>query len=106
MNLKTPLQTSHASCYNGGNPPPGSPVPYGGKPAYRAGFTATHWLPCKERGFKILIFLDISYFILPSPRRSEKSERRLPPIRTFQERGVGGEVKIVLVKLTLSYLTN
>ncbi|MEH2074816.1 MAG: hypothetical protein V7K57_10560 [Nostoc sp.] len=42
------LRTSfshNASCYNGGNLPSGSPVAYGGKPAYSAGFTATHWLP-------------------------------------------------------------
>ncbi|MEH2359372.1 hypothetical protein [Nostoc sp.] len=26
------------------NPPLGSPVAYGGKPAYSAGFTATQWL--------------------------------------------------------------
>ncbi|MCC5619853.1 hypothetical protein [Nostoc sp. CHAB 5715] len=28
-----------------GNPPSGSPVAYGGKPAYSAGFTATRPLP-------------------------------------------------------------
>ncbi|MEH2346413.1 MAG: hypothetical protein V7K55_00135 [Nostoc sp.] len=26
-------------------PPALTPVAYGGKPAYSAGFTATHWLP-------------------------------------------------------------
>ncbi|MEH2243030.1 hypothetical protein [Nostoc sp.] len=30
---------------NGGNLPPGSPVAYGGKPAYSAGLTARQWLP-------------------------------------------------------------
>ncbi len=30
-------KTLRASRYNGGNPPSGSPVPYGGKPAFRTG---------------------------------------------------------------------
>ncbi|WP_448272647.1 hypothetical protein [Nostoc sp. DSM 114160] len=34
----------------------GSPVAYGEKPAYSAGFTATHWLP-----YKIILFS--SYFL-------------------------------------------
>ncbi|NEU74015.1 hypothetical protein PI95_015985 [Hassallia byssoidea VB512170] len=35
----------HASRYNGGNLPSGSPVACGGKPSRSAGLTATRWLP-------------------------------------------------------------
>ncbi|MHC5816199.1 MAG: hypothetical protein ACYT04_09835 [Nostoc sp.] len=43
---RSDLSVCRASCYNSWNPPSGSPVAYGGKPAYSAGFTATHWLLC------------------------------------------------------------
>ncbi|WP_334738860.1 hypothetical protein [Nostoc sp.] len=62
---RSDFSVCRASCYNGeaareqgvspmsdcrGNPPLGSPVAYGGKPAYSAGFTATHWLLCAWSG--------------------------------------------------------
>ncbi|MEH1899914.1 MAG: hypothetical protein V7L04_00440 [Nostoc sp.] len=47
---QTLISLCRASCYNRGNPPSGSPVAYGGKPAYSNGFTATHWLLCAWSG--------------------------------------------------------
>ncbi|MEH2264206.1 hypothetical protein [Nostoc sp.] len=44
MRYELRSNTTPVGCYNGGNLPTGKPVAYGGKPAYSAGFTATHWL--------------------------------------------------------------
>ncbi|BBD61132.1 WD-40 repeat-containing protein [Nostoc sp. HK-01] len=53
--------------------------------------------PCREGG-------EMGEDELPSPRRSEKSERRLPPLRTFQGRGAGGEVKANIIQQIQNYL--
>ncbi len=37
-----------ASPHNGGNPPSGSPVAYGGKPSFSTGLTASGWLDLRE----------------------------------------------------------
>ncbi len=43
----------HASRYNGGNPPPGSPVAYGGKPAYSTGSPQRAGLALRETQISI-----------------------------------------------------
>ncbi len=42
------LASWRASRYNGGNPPPGSPVAYGGKPAYSTGSPQRAGLALRE----------------------------------------------------------